>query len=111
MGFYHMSPADSLNCEGGGVGTIQGCLIAGWPDLDSCPAEKPHPSLSRKRARETGRMFFFEKKNQKTFVPCTANPVYLPRSFRSARIKVFLLLFLQKKKTLPYLVGRGGETL
>jgi len=42
-------------------------------------------------------MFFFEKKNQKTFMSslythgCTAPGT-----------KVFLLLFLQKKKTLPF---------
>jgi hypothetical protein len=38
-------------------------------------------------------MFFFENKNQKTFVPRAAPPVKLPQ-----KIKVFLLLFLQKKK-------------
>jgi hypothetical protein len=39
-------------------------------------------------------MFFFEKKNQKTFIPGAAPHVKLPQE-----IKVFLLLFLQKKKT------------
>jgi hypothetical protein len=39
-------------------------------------------------------MFFFEKKNQKTF--STLRPV----SMTSEGGKVFLLLFLQKKKTL-----------
>jgi len=40
-------------------------------------------------------MFFFEKKNQKTFP--TLRPVF-PAGVGQ---KVFLLLFLQKKKTLP----------
>jgi hypothetical protein len=41
-------------------------------------------------------MFFFEKKNQKTFIPLGPSR---GASERPARIKVFLLLFLQKKKT------------
>jgi hypothetical protein len=40
-------------------------------------------------------MFFFEKKNQKTFV--TLRPRWV--SSAGAIHKVFLLLFLQKKKT------------
>jgi len=40
-------------------------------------------------------MFFFEKKNQKTF------PTLRPVSPTGVRGKVFLLLFLQKKKNLP----------
>jgi hypothetical protein len=45
-------------------------------------------------------MFFFEKKNQKTFIRCrSACGAATPRK----RGKVFLLLFLQKKKnSLPY---------
>jgi hypothetical protein len=42
-------------------------------------------------------MFFFEKKNQKTF-PTLGSA--FPRA-RAKGGKVFLLLFLQKKKTLP----------
>jgi len=42
-------------------------------------------------------MFFFEKKNQKTFVTAAAD---YPAT---AAQKVFLLLFLQKKKTLKSL--------
>jgi len=41
-------------------------------------------------------MFFFEKKNQKTFIRL-AEPL---RKGRAQRMKVFLLLFLQKKKCL-----------
>jgi hypothetical protein len=44
-------------------------------------------------------MFFFEKKNQKTFVYLRASVV----SAATAQSKVFLLLFLQKKKILPLL--------
>jgi hypothetical protein len=43
-------------------------------------------------AGKQGSMFFFEKKNQKTFVRLHA------RQLISKRTKVFLLLFLQKKK-------------
>jgi hypothetical protein len=47
------------------------------------------------RRGETGRMFFFEKKNQKTFVPwCT------PLDRLSLICKSFLLLFF-KKEVLP----------
>jgi len=42
-------------------------------------------------------MFFFEKKNQKTFI---RSPAVLARAQTN---KVFLLLFLQKKKSLAYL--------
>jgi len=42
-------------------------------------------------------MFFFEKKNQKTYVTLS-HPV---ATARCESAKVFLLLFLQKKKTLP----------
>jgi hypothetical protein len=54
-------------------------------------------------AIKEARMFFFEKKNQKTFAS-----KLLPRSRPSCifpqapGIKVFLLLFLQKKKILFY---------
>ncbi len=41
-------------------------------------------------------MFFFEKKNQKTFAPIT-----LCVQATAPWMKVFLLLFLQKKKILP----------
>jgi len=40
-------------------------------------------------------MFFFEKKNQKTSIRLR------PGIHDAKRIKVFLLLFLQKKKILP----------
>jgi hypothetical protein len=45
-------------------------------------------------------MFFFEKKNQKTFTsPPLPRSTPWPRSLRERpEIKVFLLLFLQKKK-------------
>jgi hypothetical protein len=43
-----------------------------------------------------GSMFFFEKKNQKTFVHLHACQLI------SEGTKVFLLLFLQKKKALAY---------
>jgi hypothetical protein len=48
-------------------------------------------------------MFFSEEKNQKTFIPCAGpNPSgQTPAIAQAQRIKVFLLLFLQKKKTLP----------
>jgi hypothetical protein len=42
-------------------------------------------------------MFFFEKKNQKTFVPCR---VFLLK-VRDSAVKSFLLLFY-KKEGLPY---------
>jgi hypothetical protein len=42
-------------------------------------------------------VFFFEKKNQKTFVYLRTSEA---RS-ATAQSKVFLLLFLQKKKNLP----------
>jgi hypothetical protein len=42
-------------------------------------------------------LFFFEKKKQKTFATWHARPG--KRTHKKA--KVFLLLFLQKKKTLP----------
>jgi hypothetical protein len=44
-------------------------------------------------------MFFFEKKNQKTFMRAVAD---YPASTRQGP-KVFLLLFFQKKKVLPSL--------
>jgi hypothetical protein len=44
-------------------------------------------------------MFFFEKKNQKTFVPCFPMAAMAPGPDQQG-IKVFLLLFLQKKKIL-----------
>ncbi len=47
--------------------------------------------------------FFFEKKNQKTFVPSPAARLKLSAKVAAAqKIKVFLLLFLQKKKILSY---------
>jgi hypothetical protein len=42
-------------------------------------------------------MFFFEKKNQKTFSRLMRKNPASPHQTE----KVFLLLFLQKKKTLP----------
>jgi len=44
-------------------------------------------------------MFFFEKKNQKTFTPL--RPGWPQRK----GMKVFLLLFLQKKKNLAFVWG------
>jgi len=43
-------------------------------------------------------MFFFEKKNQKTFIRLLGAVGKAPQK---NRVKVFLLLFLQKKKMLP----------
>jgi hypothetical protein len=53
-------------------------------------------------------MFFSEEKNQKTFIPSPALRSKL-RAKRDAaqKIKVFLLLFLQKKKTLSFFLGVG----
>jgi len=48
-----------------------------------------------------GRMFFFEKKNQKTFIFWWCPRIDFgrgPDRWSRAGIKVFLLLFLQKKK-------------
>jgi len=42
-------------------------------------------------------MFFFEKKNQKTFSPERSEGSTLPH----LKDKVFLLLFVHKKKILP----------
>jgi len=62
-------------------------------------------------------MFFFEKKNQKTFLRW-AVPTALPAPRKIAtprdRGKVFLLLFLQKKKVfsyglIPMTLATGGE--
>ncbi len=62
-----------------------------------------------------GKRFFFEKKKQKTFIPGSsrANTMIPAGSqsvlrIRSKRNKVFLLLFLQKKKTLPSSPPRGA---
>jgi len=48
-------------------------------------------------------MFFFEKKNQKAFASRAASTHVAISTKRVIRAgtKVFLLLFLQKKKTLP----------
>jgi len=54
---------------------------------------------------QESKVFFFGKKNQKTF------PTFgraCPRA-RPKGGKVFLLLFLQKKKILPSLDGVGGH--
>jgi hypothetical protein len=49
------------------------------------------------------KMFFSEEKNQKTFIPSLAARLRLiPRRDAAGKMKVFLLLFLQKKKILPY---------
>jgi hypothetical protein len=49
----------------------------------------------------TERFFFSEEKKQKTFIsPQLSLGRYVPDRAASAGIKVFLLLFLQKKKTL-----------
>jgi hypothetical protein len=51
-------------------------------------------------------MFFFEKKNQKTFISCAAACSRPGSQLAAAQeIKVFLLLFLQKKKTLSFFSG------
>jgi len=50
-------------------------------------------------------MFFFEKKNQKTFVRLRFAAPGSPgeeRAVATAKEKVFLLLFLQKKKALSF---------
>ncbi len=56
-------------------------------------------------------MFFFEKKNQKTFL-CWAAPAALPAPRKSAapgnREEVFLLLFLQKKKDFYFVIYNPG---
>ena len=48
---------------------------------------------------KTESMFFLERKNQRTF----ANQILLPNLDLNLMDKVFLLLFLQKKKTLAFL--------
>jgi hypothetical protein len=48
-------------------------------------------------------MFFFEKKNQKTFIRL------LDGQRPGKRMKVFLLLFLQKKKILASLDSSGAK--
>jgi hypothetical protein len=45
-----------------------------------------------------GSMFFFEKKNQKTFLPSQRRLPVIPA--RTQMNEVFLLLFVHKKKTL-----------
>jgi hypothetical protein len=50
--------------------------------------------------------FFFEKKNQKTFTRLHPRRV----TGTGAKGKVFLLLFLQKKKTLAYLPANQGRS-
>jgi hypothetical protein len=51
-----------------------------------------------------GRLFFFEKKNQKTFVTL-AGACGVAVTTRTVPVyKVFLLLFVHKKKTLPFLL-------
>jgi hypothetical protein len=47
------------------------------------------------RGQREGRVFFFEKKNQKTFVRLMRKSPVFPHQTN----EVFLLLFLQKKKT------------
>ncbi len=51
--------------------------------------------------RQGSKRFFFEKKKQKTFARLASNV----RRVRILRIKVFLLLFLQKKKILASFAG------
>ncbi len=50
-------------------------------------------------------MFFSEEKNQKTFIFSAAPTIEAMAGIlpRAPDIKVFLLLFLQKKKTLSFL--------
>ncbi len=50
---------------------------------------------------EGRKQFFFEKKNQKTFSP------WLGCLLSGKGMKVFLLLFLQKKKILTWGTGSG----
>jgi hypothetical protein len=51
---------------------------------------------------QPGKVFFSEEKNQKTFVSSPASrPRHSLHLDAAAGIKVFLLLFLQKKKSLP----------
>jgi hypothetical protein len=49
-------------------------------------------------------MFFSEEKNQKTFIPCAGPDAsyQIPTFVPAQEIKVFLLLFLQKKKALAF---------
>ncbi len=50
-----------------------------------------------------GKRFFFEKKKQKTFAGLAPTALHI----RSLQDKVFLLLFLQKKKILSFLPGQA----
>jgi hypothetical protein len=52
---------------------------------------------------EVRKVFFSEEKNQKTFIPGRPriDPGHGLDRGSGGEIKVFLLLFLQKKKTLP----------
>jgi hypothetical protein len=52
--------------------------------------------------KSEGKKFFFEKKNQKTFAPLRAVPKHPGTEIN----KVFLLLFVHKKKCLLPLLGR-----
>jgi len=56
--------------------------------------------LKRCLAKKVGRSFFSEEKKQKTFIFRRSNDRgHCSDLAAGARIKVFLLLFLQKKKT------------
>jgi hypothetical protein len=52
-------------------------------------------------------MFFFEEKNQKTFVPRSVSILVTPPQ----KVKVFCFFSSEKKAFFSYLVGRGGVTL
>jgi hypothetical protein len=54
-------------------------------------------SQSGAAARQKEELFFLERKNQRTFIHSTRPVATTPLPW----IKVFLLLFLQKKKILP----------
>jgi hypothetical protein len=68
--------------------------------------DNSHARGQNKKANKS-KKFFFEKKNQKTFAPLRV--VLKPPQ---AQInKVFLLLFVHKKKFfLPYLILSAGES-
>jgi hypothetical protein len=67
----------------------------------------PRPLRTKWLAGKASKRFFFEKKNQKTFDLLGAVATTMPTPTGP---KVFLLLFLQKKKRLLWdrLTGRNG---
>jgi hypothetical protein len=51
--------------------------------------------------RKAGRMFFFEKKNQKTFVYCPRRPRLIMQYRRDVQERKVFWFFFSKKNTLP----------